>query len=103
MRDQVEGKEYAPFIIYINTILTLLNLLSELVKTYILAIEEHLSIACVVGIGHTQPVASLKNEGIHEIGDIAVVGQQHPVAVATHTQERRRLVELDAVGFLIVP
>ena len=82
----VEREQPALFAVDIHTVLALLHLLGQLVQPFVVAIDSHLHIAAVVGEGHAQACSHLEDKGVHKVGRVAVVGQQHPVLVLVKTK-----------------
>ena len=99
----VECKQDATLVADVDTVLALLHLLSELVDATIVAIDEHLDIAGMIRKRQAKPLSHLKNKGVHEVGDVAVVGQQHPALRLVESKQLVLLVKFDAIRLLVVP
>ena len=48
-------------------------------------------------------MAHLEDEGVHHVGHVAIVGQQHPALGLVQSQQLVLGVEFDAIRFLVIP
>ena len=70
----VERDEYAALVADGHPVLVLLHLLRQLVEALVVAVQEQLDVAGVVGVGQSQVAAHLERKGVHQVGHVAVVG-----------------------------
>ena len=99
----IEGDENAAFVAHIDTVFVLLHLLRKLIDTTIVAVDEELDIAGVIGEGQPQPLSRLEDKGIHHVGNITVIGQQHPALGFRKAQHFMLLKKFEAQGLLVIP
>ena len=99
----IECQQDATLVAHVHTVLALLHLLGKLVDTTIVAIDKHLHVARMVGERQAQPLSRLEDKSVHQVGHVAIVGQQHPVLRLRQAQQLMLLVQLQAQRLLIVP
>ena len=86
-----------------HTVLVLLNLLCQLINPFVIAIQEEFHVAGMVCIGKPQGTSHFEDKGVHHVGDIAVVGQQHPTLRLFQSQQFMLSVELYTVRLFVIP
>ena len=99
----IERQQPAFLLADIYTAFGHLYLFRQLIQPHVVTVQRHLHIAGMVGVWHAQALAHLKHERVHQVGRVAVVGQQHPVLVGVESEDLCLLIEFDAVGFLRIP
>jgi len=57
----------------------------------------------MVGVGESQLLSGSEGEGIHQVGRVAIVGQQYPVFFFVQSQYGSFFIEFHAVGLLGIP
>ena len=99
----VERQQPAFLAVDVHASLALLHLFGQHIQTFVVAVKRQFYETCVVGIGNAQAAAHLEDEGIHQMGRVAVVGEHHPVFLFGKAQNGCLLVELQAVGLFGIP
>ncbi len=76
-----------------------LNLLTELISTLVLAIEDQIHMD-ILHIGHAHSAREIVGQHIPHMGLIGIIGQQHPVLVFPKAENVCLFVQLYFVGLL---
>ena len=99
----VQGQQDSLLRVQFHPVTALFHLFGDHIQAQVLPVQGDGGVPGVIGIGKSQSMSQIESHEIHHVGDVPVVGQQHPVPVRSHPEEGRRCIQLDAVRLLGIP
>ena len=99
----VQGQENALVRIQFHPVVAFLHLLGNHIQAHLLSVQGDGGVTDVIGMRKSQLIRQVETHQVHHVGDVPVIGQQHPVLVRGQPEEGGRFLQLDPVRFLRIP